>query len=62
MSTTYSTAMANCFRTEDGGIGSSVAAVKPSTEGIASEALIKVFHQHQASLLQSICIIESDNK
>lgn len=36
MSITYSTAKANCFRTDDGGIGSSVATVKPSTDGIAS--------------------------
>ena len=36
--TTYSTAIANCFSTDDGGMGSLVAAVRPSTEGIASEA------------------------
>ena len=36
-SRTYSTARASCFITDDGGMGSLVAAVKPSTEGIASE-------------------------
>lgn len=35
---TYSTAIDNCFNTEDGGMGSLVAAVRPSTDGIASEA------------------------
>jgi len=37
-SITYSIAIANCFRTDDGGMGCLVAAVKPSTVGIASEA------------------------
>jgi len=36
--TTYSTAIANCFSTEDGGMGSLVAAVRLSTVGIASDA------------------------
>lgn len=36
--TTYSTAMANCFSTDDGGRESFVAAIKPSTVGIASAA------------------------
>lgn len=36
--TTYSTAIANCFSTDDGGMGSLVAAVRPSTEGITSAA------------------------
>jgi hypothetical protein len=34
---TYSIAKANCFRTEDGGIGILAAAVKPSTERNPSE-------------------------
>jgi len=38
VSITYSKAIANCFRTDDGGMGYSVASVKPSTEGIDSEA------------------------
>jgi hypothetical protein len=37
VSITYSTAKANCFRTEDGGIGLLAAAVKPSTERNPSE-------------------------
>jgi hypothetical protein len=36
--TTYSTAIANCFSTEDAGMGSLVAAFRPSTDGITSEA------------------------
>jgi len=35
---TYSTAAANCFSTDDGGMGSLVAAVRLSTEGNDSEA------------------------
>lgn len=42
--TTYSTAIANCFSTDAGGMGSLVAAVRPSTEGIASEAYSNVFN------------------